>query len=491
MPDIQRIYQAALVRGPDELIDASLVEAFVESPFGVYCELFAQPEERDPLGLYQQLLFKRGQEHESTVVKQEYPDAGEEPFETEEEGFRKTLEMMERGVSEIHSMPLLYLPAGMRGRPDVLVKTSGGRSHFGKYHYEVVEIKLAKNLRRAHEVQGAFYTRLIGLIQGFTSKQFHIVNGESKVLPFVYAQCEPDLDEAITGVRAVLNGKVVEPCYGSCRWPWENYGNRLAVENRDVSLIPGVGLGLQAGLKAGGFITVDDVAGTKPPKLLSVKGIGAVRAEDFYLKAKAITSQRPIRRPGNALAFRRKKYELFLDLEGTDPRFNTEGLAVTNYLIGVVTRNGRGSEYAPFVAPTPADEERMLREFCRYVTSLSDYVIYHWHNYERVHLERMLEYYGISLRASSRILNHLVDLRPIATKSFAFPCYSDGLKSIASCLGFQWRQEDVDALTSVVLYLRYVRSGGTEKDAITKIMTYNEDDCRATMFIKDWLVERS
>lgn len=100
----------------------------------------------------------------------------------------------------------------------------------------------------------------------------------------------------------------------------------------------------------------------------------------------------------------------------------------------------------------------------------------------------MLNFYGFSTRAKARILEHLVDLHPIATKAFAFPAYSSGLKPIASCLGFKWRQEDVDALRSVVLYRDYVGSQGKKKDAVERILTYNEDDCRAVIVVKDWLV---
>ena len=38
------------------------------------------------------------------------------------------------------------------------------------------------------------------------------------------------------------------------------------------------------------------------------------------------------------------------------------------------------------------------------------------------------------------------------------------------------------------MYLDYVESGGEKKELVEKILAYNEDDCQATMVIKDWLI---
>jgi len=37
------------------------------------------------------------------------------------------------------------------------------------------------------------------------------------------------------------------------------------------------------------------------------------------------------------------------------------------------------------------------------------------------------------------------------------------------------------------MYFQYVESPNKNKDKIKKVIDYNEDDCRATMLVKDWL----
>ncbi len=58
-------------------------------------------------------------------------------------------------------------------------------------------------------------------------------------------------------------------------------------------------------------------------------------------------------------------------------------------------------------------------------------------------------------------------------------------------LGFRWRHEDVNALDSIAWYLRYQSAPEIWGEKIQGIVQYNEDDCRTTKFIKDWLVAQA
>ncbi|MCH8802225.1 MAG: TM0106 family RecB-like putative nuclease [Chloroflexi bacterium] len=166
-----------------------------------------------------------------------------------------------------------------------------------------------------------------------------------------------------------------------------------------------------------------------------------------------------------------------------------EGLEVTNYLIGNVWRPANGKpEFLPFFTSTSAGEEANLRAFLDWASSLDEPVFYHWHHYERTHLKKMCEFYQVDPVQVDWVMERLVNLVPPVTDSFAFPCYGRGLKDIAKVLGFRWRQDDVDAAGSVVLYRRFVGSGGTDVVSKEKILIYNEDDCMATMHVFDWLM---
>ena len=148
------------------------------------------------------------------------------------------------------------------------------------------------------------------------------------------------------------------------------------------------------------------------------------------------------------------------------------------------------AKYIPFFADTFGEEGENLAEFLEWANSLEDPVFYHWHHYERTHLMKMVERHGLDQHISDRVLDRLEDLSPWTTKGFAFPTYGESLKSIARCLGFNWRQTDVSGVGSMDLYLKYIESGSTDDTSKQKIIIYNEDDCFATMHIYDWVMSQ-
>ena len=147
--------------------------------------------------------------------------------------------------------------------------------------------------------------------------------------------------------------------------------------------------------------------------------------------AQAIVRGRPIPRD-NSQAIPRGTTEVFLDFEGAESGLGSDGgLGVVNYLIGnVVRRDGAATEFIPFFADSVAEEETNLQEFLYWCRSLENPIFYHWHHYEKTHLNKMVSYYDISPERAAPVLERLTDLHPIATKSYAFPTYGEGLKDM-------------------------------------------------------------
>ena len=412
----------------------------------------------------------------------------EEDFFGEEEGFRRTLASMAAGEKFIMNMPLICRNIGLEGRPDILVRVDDIGSDLGDFSYAVVEIKSAKHISEAHVLQGAVYNRMLGIVQGHEPHEFYIINGDSDEKVIQAAEVAAKLDLTLENVRNIMQGAGVDPCFGAGESPWQNYVNEMAIQNDDVSLLPGVGGARRENLFTFGFRTVDDVAASDEPALVQVKGVGGSAAKSIISAAQSLQQKAPVRRASTP-DIRRGKTEVFFDLEGADPGIGGEGLSVVNYLIGCLVRlpSSQGS-FKPFFASTFEDEEQVVRGFFDWTSNLDDPVFYHWHHYERTHLTKMTSYYGLPEDQVAWVVDRLVDLSPITTNSFAFPCYGRGLKDIAKCLGFVWRQDDVNALTSVVLYLEYVRLGEAASESRQKILDYNQDDCLATMHVFDWLL---
>lgn len=489
--DVEGLFQSLTKDAGLPSIKATWVERYVKSPISFWCDIHAPAEMQDPPDTFVELLIERGMEHQSEVVSNSYPGGVEEVFYGEEEGFRRTLALMEAGEKFIVNMPLICRNLGLEGRPDVLVRVDDFGSRLGSYSYAVVEIKSARNITAAHTLQGAVYNRMLGAVQGHEPKEFYIINGDSQDKVIQAAEVSVKLDLALEGIREILDGAEADPCYGAGESPWQSYVNKMAVQNNDVSLLTGVSTARRRNLFAFGFRTVDDVAAADEPELVTVKGVGGPTAKSIISAAQSLLLDAPIRRAPTE-DIRRGQTEVFFDFEGADPRIGGEGLNLVNYLIGCLVRTpSTPASFTPFFAPTFEDEEGVVRAFFEWAYNLDDPVFYHWHHYERTHLTKMTGEYGLPGDQAAWVMDRLVDLSPMTTNSFAFPCYGRSLKDIAKSLGFAWRQEDVDGLGTVVLYLNFVESGGLDTAAKEKILLYNEDDCLATMHIFDWLLAQA
>ena len=486
--DVEAVFQRLIAGAAGPAVKSGWVYRYVVSPISLWCDLQAPEDSKDPIPPFTQYLFDQGRDHEAAVTAEFYPGAVREFFSTEEDGFRRTLELMAEGVPSIQNMPLLGGPAGLEGRPDVLERIDGVPSDLGDYCYRIVEIKFARRIKQGHVLQAAAYNRLLGLAQGYEPEEFAVLNGDSQVLPYDMSEWDGKLDQALEAIREILNGGLVTPCYGAAEWPWTSYVNGLAVQSNDVTLLSGIGAAKRSNMVSAGFSRVEHVASADESDLIEVKGIGPKTASFLKAAAQALVQDRIIRMAPTP-EVRRGRTEVFFDFEGTDPQIGSEGPEVFNYLIGNVWRQANGKEeFRPFFAPTNADDQSNLRAFLDWASSLDDPVFYHWHHYERTHLKKMCEFYEIDPLQVDWVMDRLVNLAPPVTDSFAFPCYRRGLKDIAKVLGFNWRQDDVDAVGSVVLFRRFVESGGADAESKKKILVYNEDDCLATMHVFDWLM---
>jgi uncharacterized protein len=63
------------------------------------------------------------------------------------------------------------------------------------------------------------------------------------------------------------------------------------------------------------------------------------------------------------------------------------------------------------------------------------------------------------------------------------------LKDVAALLGFTWRESGVVGVNAVRWYEEYLSS--RHKNLLDRIVSYNEDDCRATERVKHWAAEQA
>ncbi len=440
------------------------------SPFIVWCNAFAPPEEREPESKYMHLLFERGIQHEKNVLASLFQDAVHVSIVSFEQGFQEVLDSCGKGVRALTSAPIFYLQEDAYGIADVLQRSDAHSSVFGNFHYVVKEIKSAKHIKHEYIMQAAFYNYVLGNIQGYTAPKFYLINREQKEFEYEYEKYHDELMQSLADIRAILKGKDVSPTAKSCKWPWEAYCNRRAIEADDVSIIPNVGPALKRQLNDAGIFTVMQLA-TQP--------VSIEMPERIKLCAQAWVDKKPIVISKPKLP--KSEVELFLDFEGTDEQETEEGMVKVDYLVGLLVKDKTGAHFRPFVAENFADEGRMLHDFLAYMKKFPDVPIYHYGSYERTHLASLGEKYKVDV---SHLLKNMIDVLSLVRKCVAFPTLTMSLKEVGKFLGFSWRGM-ADAQESIVLYMQFLET--KERELLKRIIDYNEDDVRATLVVKDYL----
>ena len=485
------IYQSCTTGPSTGELTAQNVSMYPVSPYSIYCEKFVSASAKDPLNPYRELLQERGMEHETAVLERLYPGCERIPYADTLEGFWLLLNEMERGAEVILGLPLFYLPENMQGRFDILEKRRDQCSVFGPYYYAVKEIKVSKNIREEHILQGAFYTYLLSKIQKYLPEKFFIINRDYEETVYEFKNLESDLMKALQGTQAILDGREVPtPTYNAGEWPWKTYTNHAALKNRDISLVSQVGPKLKEKLSARGFKKVWDLSPSRIHDLKKIPRVGETTAKKLIRSAQAIQKGEIILLDRSALDFPDKPVEIFLDLEGTDQPGDDGDLTQVDYLIGALTCASGIEDYRPFMAWHPEDEEAMFRAFMAFIASRENYVVYHWHHYERWHMKQLADRYGMIAEADAMLFPFMIDLHRMATAAFVFPTYTNGLKDIAAFLGYRWRHDDINALDAIAYYLRFQKNPETYREKLKAVIDYNEDDCRATKIVKDWLQAR-
>ena len=250
-----------------------------------------------------------------------------------------------------------FMAITMHGYPDMLEKRDG-ESVFGKHHYVVREIKVAKNIKEPHLLQAAFYALMLGPIQRRPPENFLVTNGEQDTTQYPYKEYEDLLLESIRQANRIRGGWMPPAVYDNGVPPWSNYCNEIAVRNEDVSLIPGIGAGRRVGMIGAGFDTVRNVASSSAAELRRVKGVEKKRAVGYLESARAISSGECVRKAG-PIDLPERSTEIFLDLEGLDAVFDG---TLGDYLIGALVRTNGTETHHPFVAEGKR-EDAMLKSF--------------------------------------------------------------------------------------------------------------------------------
>jgi predicted RecB family nuclease len=433
------------------------------------------------------------------------------------------------------------------GFPDFLVRAElipapdgEPRPDVDRDHYEVVDAKLARTAKGRAVAQTAFYSQLLADLQGgVVPRWLHLALGTGELASFKvndFAAYErqtrrllSEFIDADTGANppADTYPEPVEHC-AICRWSDACKARRRADD--DLSLVAGITRGQRRGLKAAGIQTRRGFAGTDPvPTLRGTsrqalerarsQAILQVASEDagaiaYELLAPAVDADGALVPNRGLLALPEPVTgDLFFDIEGARYWSDDGREFGLQYLFGIVDTADVDAagvpRYRQFWAFDRAGEKRAFEALIDFITARRaarpGLHVYHYNHYEPTSIDHLTELHETRQEAVGRLMGRFatredevdelfrlgvfVDLYRVVRQGLQAGVESYSIKRLEPLCGYSrvvGLRDATEALVSFEAALDDSSAGG-EVVLQGVVAGYNEDDCRATLALRDWL----
>ncbi len=174
-------------------------------------------------------------------------------------------------------------------------------------------------------------------------------------------------------------------------------------------------------------------------------------------------------------------------MEG-DPLYSVE--RPLEYLFGIYLP--AEDTYRAFWGTDPQRERIAFQDFVDFVVARQrrypNLHVYHYAPYETTALKRLMGGFGSRENEIDALLRAqtFVDLYPVVKQSIWISQPSYSIKKLEALYGFERRTQTRAGDDSIVMFESWLES----RDAaiLEDIRAYNEDDCRSTFLLREWLV---
>ncbi|BAZ40888.1 hypothetical protein NIES4101_68490 [Calothrix sp. NIES-4101] len=398
--------------------------------------------------------------------------------------------------------------------PDLLIKQPG-QSKFGDWTYIPASIELGKRPKQEYQVAVAYHAQVLGIVQEVEpTTAWLILRGKDSGYPVDLRRWMYQMQQILREYVQTLTNETAPEVFISrqkcslCHW--YSTCHEVAKKQQHLSLLPGVTPVRYTQLQNLDITSPESLANTNPIDLENLPGFDALVAPKIVMQAKSIVENRPFILPNliqkqeidetdldvgyvslsslrpNQIAARDihvpSQIELYFDIEA-QPDLNL------NYLLGVlvVDKQAKTEEFYSFLAENIDEEKFVWQQFLHLVNQYPDAPIYHFCIYEFDTVKRLAKLYHTPYSVVLPVLSRFVDVYEKLITSVTLPIESYALKAIAKWLGFEWRDSEASGAKCIYWYDQWLQTG--DRTLLEIIQRYNEDDCRATRSVKDWLVE--
>ncbi|HKU85164.1 MAG TPA: TM0106 family RecB-like putative nuclease [Casimicrobiaceae bacterium] len=395
-----------------------------------------------------------------------------------------------------------FVDGRWRGRADFLLKKAGS-SNLGAWRYEALDAKLARAEKPTYVLQLCFYSNGIASVQGTLPEHMHVFLGvgQTRTLRYddfsaYYRRVRGRFESALTS-PAATEAYPVEHC-ALCEFRAVCHDQWRAEDS--LVFVAGMRRAQVAGLRESRLPTLAALAKAAPgTKVVNVEAHAFEKLRDqaalqldrrvsgrldwHRIDAEAGHGFEQLPRPSPG--------DVIFDIEG-DPFWEpAQGL---HFLFGILVRDGDEWQYRPMWAHDRADERRMFENFVDLVHArlAADPAmhVYHYGTYENAALKQLMGTYATREDAVDELLRRgvLVNLHTVVRQGLRAGVESYSLKEVESLVPYARKAEVRSGMGAVLAYEQWMSA--RDDAALASIADYNEDDCRATLALRDWLIAK-
>jgi len=470
------------------LLDAQLLLFYQRCNRRAFLDVYGDPSRQDQASDYLLKLMRDSWEYHRTVLRGWNYHQLKYIRGDWQAGAEATRELMGQGVDCIHKGVLLYHDdrgVTLLSRPDLLVKCSTAdvqiKSDLGPWSYIPHQIKLGKRPKLDYQIVAAFHAWVLAQVQGLMPETSILILRGRSDYQVNLAKLQDRFHQTLNACIQMLLSRTEPEVFISrqrcnlCHWYSSCYAT--AKSELHLSLLAGVTPSRYDYLQTLGLTTVASLAAIEPA-VLEPELSGPI-ARQLVLQAKStLTGKALVKSDLTLLPV--APVEIYFDIEA-EPELDLD------YLLGllVVDRSSGTDRFYPLLAEKPVLEQSIWEQFLELVWRYPDAPIFHFCDYEVKTVRRLARRYQTPSPQWEPLLTRLVDVHQLVTQGAILPVESYSLKSIARWVGFEWRDSDASGAQSLYWYDQWQQTGDRAfGDAIVR---YNEDDCRATQRVKDWL----
>ncbi len=230
------------------------------------------------------------------------------------------------------------------------------------------------------------------------------------------------------------------------------------------------------------------------------KGIFTVKQLSYTFRWRRPAKRQTQRFPHNfalqARALRENKVHVHgdpsLTLSPTQVYLDIEGLPDRGfyYLIGALVVRAQSQEYHCFWADDESHQAAIFVQLAELLSATTEGKVFHYGDYDVTAVRRMLSRLPESSQKPLRaMLTNSTNILSIVSSHIYFPAPSNGLKDVASFLGFRWSSVEASGLESIVWREQWEDARDEVQKA--KLLEYNRDDCSALRAVTEFIASIS